>query len=241
VKSEEARELGLHLAVLIGAGQIEAAYALLESALTSRTPFRLLDQIGETLGVDQKKAVNAFLDHIASFRTMGGWPVIASALRQQLAYDLSGALARCRQYVITADVWYGTDILGERVPGAALVDRFDQALPALVPWRDDPNHWVRRTVGVAVHLWAKRARGSLERAPRAKELLAFLAPMFEERDIEAVKGVGWGLKTLGRYYPDLVANWLPLQIRRPHRALMLRKALTYLPASQRERVTGSRP
>ena len=32
--------------------------------------------------------------------------------------------------------------------------------------------------------------------------------MFEEWEMDAVKGVGWGLKTLGKHYPDLVADWL---------------------------------
>jgi hypothetical protein len=58
----------------------------------------------------------------------------------------------------------------------------------------------------------------------------------------AVKGVGWGLKTLGRQYPDLMAGWLAQQIvpaQRRHRALMLRKALTYLSDEQRARALGS--
>jgi hypothetical protein len=53
--------------------------------------------------------------------------------------------------------------------------------------------------------------------------------------------VGWGLKTLGRHYPDLVTNWLAEDVRpsqRRHRALMLRKALTYLSEEQRARATG---
>lgn len=29
--------------------------------------------------------------------------------------------------------------------------------------------------------------------------------------MDAVKGMGWGLKTLGRHYPDLVADWLGQQ------------------------------
>jgi hypothetical protein len=49
--------------------------------------------------------------------------------------------------------------------------------------------------------------------------------------------VGWGLKTLGRYYPDLMADWLAQQVGRRHRALMLRKALTYLSDAQRARAT----
>jgi hypothetical protein len=53
--------------------------------------------------------------------------------------------------------------------------------------------------------------------------------MFEEREVDAIKGVGWGLKTLGKHYPDLVADWLAKQVaHRQPRALMLRKAVTYL-------------
>jgi hypothetical protein len=54
--------------------------------------------------------------------------------------------------------------------------------------------------------------------------------------MQAVKGIGWGLKTLGRYYPDLMSDWLTvlvLQEKRPHRVIMLRKACTYLPDEQR--------
>lgn len=54
--------------------------------------------------------------------------------------------------------------------------------------------------------------------------------MFEERRVDAIKGIGWGLKTLGRYYPAQAADWLETQRlsgKRP-RALMLRKATTYL-------------
>jgi hypothetical protein len=54
--------------------------------------------------------------------------------------------------------------------------------------------------------------------------------MLEDRDTAAIKGVGWGLKTIGRYYPDLLVPWLRDQVavKKP-RKLMVRKAVTYLP------------
>jgi hypothetical protein len=69
-----------------------------------------------------------------------------------------------------------------------------------------------------------------------RTLLAFLEPMFEEWEMAAAKGVGWGLKTLGRYYPDLLVAWLPRQLSRRHRAVIERKALTYLSEAQTRRV-----
>ncbi len=238
MKTQEARELGQRIASFVHLGQIAEAYDLLAPVLGQRTPFPMLGRIGEAVGADQLVTVNPFLDHIAEHKTEGGWVVIGTALGQQLERDLAGAFARCRRFIVVADVWYGADVLGERVPGPALVADFEPAMEMLAPWREDDNHWVRRAVGVAVHFWAKRSRGAQELALEAEGLLAFLEPMFEEWEMPAAKGVGWGLKTLGKHYPDLMANWLPGQIGRRHRALMLRKALTYLSDEQRERATG---
>jgi 3-methyladenine DNA glycosylase AlkD len=241
MKAPAARDLGQRIAAHVQAGRMSAAYELLAPVLAERTPFPMLGYMGEAVGAGPLEAVNRFLDRVAAARTEGGWVVIGSALGQQLERDLIGALSRCHSFIIAGDVWYATDILGERVPGPALVAHLRPTLDLLAPWRQDANRWVRRAVGVAVHFWAKRSRGAPGYVSQAKELLTLLEPMFEEKDEDAVKGIGWGLKTLGKYYPDLLADWLAQQVihrqRRP-RALMLRKALTYLPARQRAHATG---
>jgi 3-methyladenine DNA glycosylase AlkD len=242
MNAKEADALGQQVARLAHGHQVEEAYALLAPVLAQRTPFRLLDRIGARVDCspDHQPVVADLLDRIAAERTEGGWVVIASALGQCLAHDLKGTCARCRSFVIEGDVWYVADILGERVPGPALVDHFGPALSALAPWRTDDNRWVRRAVGVAVHFWAKRSRGAPDLRAEASRLLEFLEPMFGEWEMDAVKGVGWGLKTLGRHYPDQVADWLVEQVvhqGRRHRALMLRKALTFLSEEKRARLT----
>jgi hypothetical protein len=186
MKTKEARELGKRIAALVQAGQPDKAYALLAPVLAERTPFRLLDRIGEAVGAEPLDATNAFLERVAADRTEGGWVVIGSVLGQQLDQDSVDAFARCREYIIAADVWYAADILGERVPGPALVADLQPVLKLLAPWREDANRWVRRTVGVAVHFWAKRSRGAAEHIAQAEALLAFLEPMFEEWDMDAV-------------------------------------------------------
>lgn len=233
MKADQARELGRDLAKRVNQLRVEEAYALLVPTLSARTPFRLLDIIGEQIGILSPKSVYPFFDYIAAQNSMGGWVVIASALQGQLEHNLPGTFARCRSYIILADTWYATDIFGERVPGPALITDFELALAALSPWREDKDRWIRRAVGVAVHLWAKRSRGAAELSPQAGKILSFLEPMFEECNIDATKGVGWGLKTLGKYYPDLAANWLKKQVARPHRALIQRKAMTYLSKEHR--------
>ena len=227
MKTEEARLLGARVLDLIEGGNVEEAYTLLTPTLAERTPFSMLGLLGSVVGGGSLTEVTGFLEIVAAEGTMGGWVIIGTALEQQLGRDLPGAFERCRMYVVEGSVWYSTDILAERVPGPALVAGFEPALTLLAAWRDDSVRWVRRAVGVAVHFWAKRSRGAPELAPRARLLLEFLEPMFWEWDIDAVKGIGWGLKTLGRYYPDLVAEWLVQDVlvqQRKYRAVMLRKA-----------------
>ncbi len=241
MKMAEAEDLGARVSGSLLAGDVAGAYLLLAPTLAARTPFPVLQRIGETIGAGPLPEVDSFVDRIASEETMGGWVVIGGALQAQLDRDLSGALARCRTYTIAADVWYGADILGERVPGPALLVDFEATLKRLAPWRIDDNRWVRRSVGVAVHFWAKRAHGARELTDRAHSLLDFLEPMFGERETDAIKGIGWGIKTIGQYYPETTTDWLVGQVavrRRPHRALVLRKSVTYLSEEQRSRVMG---
>jgi hypothetical protein len=237
MKTREARELGRQIAERVADGDVVTAYALLAPVLAQRTRFPILGEIGKPVGSRRLDELIPFLDEIASHRTEGGWVVMGSALEQQLERDLAGAFAHCRRYIIAGDIWYAADILGERVPGPALVVSFDATLEQLRPWRTDANRWVRRTVGVAVHFWAKRSRGAPELAAPAETLLEFLTPLFGEWEMDAVKGVGWGLKTLGRHYPSLVASWLGRQLHqgRRHRALMVRKARTFLPGDGSQR------
>lgn len=241
MKTKEARELGAQIAALVHDDQIEQAYALLSPVLAERTPFDTLRRVGGPVAEGPLEPVNTFLERIVADKTMGGWVVVAIALETQLDRDLPGVFARCRRFIVAGDVWYAADTLGEGVPGRALVAHFNPALDALAPWREDGNAWVRRAVGTAVHYWAKRSRGAAEHTDRAVALLNLLTPLFDEWEMDAVKGVGWGLKTLGKHYPDLVADWLAQEIvpgQRRHRAIMLRKALTYLNNAQRARATG---
>jgi hypothetical protein len=239
LKTQEARDRGTEIAALVEAGQITQAYTILSLILAERTKFAMLRLIGRPVGDSSLEYTNALLDCIAEDKTEGGWVVIASGLEAQLNRDPLGVFDRCHKYIIIGDIWYAADIFGEGVAGAALVRDFQSTLNLLNPWRVDANRWVRRAVGVSAHLWAKRSRGEEHLRPQAACLLEFLDPLFEEWDMDAVKGVGWGLKTLGRYYPDLMSDWLDVQVvqRKRHcRTIMFRKATTYLSDDQRARL-----
>jgi hypothetical protein len=231
---KEAAGIGREITPILQRGDLKAAYDLLEPILAQKTSFLILEEIGKTFGKSEVSSVNALLEIIAERKKMGGWVIIGGALREQLDRDPEGAFTRAKRYIIRADVWYGTDILGERVPGPGLVSDFEESIRLLRSWRGERNRWVRRGVGVAVHFWAKRSRGGEKLKPKAEALLDLLGPLFSEWEMDAVKGIGWGLKTLGKYYPDLLFDWLSRQLQWKHRAILYRKAITYLSDEQRE-------
>ena len=234
--SQEAKRSGSIIWSLVKQDCSGEAFTCLQPILAQPIPFRLLDTIGAASCFVPLTQTIPFLEQIAATRAMGGWPIIGSALQMHLPENLTVCLELARRFIMVGDVWYAVDILGERVPGPAFLSAFDETLTHIDPWRSDPNPWVRRATGVAIHLWAKRRRGTPGTQDQAVQLLSFLEPQFEEHQIDAIKGVGWGLKTLGRYYPTQTADWLHQQLfenKRKPRALMLRKALTYLPEAEK--------
>lgn len=241
MRAGEARELAGRVLTKLSEGGHGDAYDLLRPLLSERTPFSTLDRIGEVIGRGSLAEIDPFLLHVVAEGTMGGWVVAGKCLGEQVDRDLKGALSRGRGLMAQGARWYVTDIIGERVPGPALVRQFDSAVVELESWSLDRDPWVRRGLGVAVHYWAKWARGDPTRMLRAKTLLDVVEPLFSEQSMDALKGIGWGLKTLGRFYPDLVASWLSQQVvvrKRRYRALMVRKAITYLSPAHRARALG---
>ena len=232
ISAAQARAFGTQVANTLSQHGAAQACLQLNEILCERTPFRLLDLVGAALSQVKPSRVDELLDCIAAQGSEGGWVVIASALHERLPADLAGALRASQAYIIQADIWYGCDIFGERVPGPALLEALHPALDYLSDWRSHPNRWVRRSLGVAVHFWAKRTNGSRQNEPAVFELLNFLSPMLEERNIDAAKGIGWGLKTIGRYYPAVAGDWLGEELlmrQRKPLVVVKRKALQYLP------------
>jgi 3-methyladenine DNA glycosylase AlkD len=238
MNTQQATALGQEIAAFVAQGDIKRAVNHLAPTLASKTPFALLDRIGAQIGAGEIENTNVFMDELVQVNALGVWAILGSALTQQLERDFRGALKRTRAFIIRGDVWYACDGLGERVLGRAWVKHFDDTRSGISDWRFHENRWVRRSVGVGIHVWAKRSRGDEIHLAQAKQLFEFLAPLFCEREMDAVKGIGWALKTLGRFYPALATEWLSETVAREsnYRALMLRKATTYLSKTQRAEI-----
>jgi len=234
---QKARELAQRCLELLAAGEETAALEALDPLLSIKVPFPILDLVGKILGEwgrEEPQKLLAFFDHLVGRRAMGAFVIAGQGLIAINDVDLELSFARAREYIVRGDAWYVADIIGERPLGYGLLAHFDGAVGLLEGFAGDVNPWVRRSVGVAVHFFAKRVRDDPARIER---LLALLAPLIEERDTSALKGIGWGLKTIGRYYPDLLVSFLrrELATKRP-RKLLLRKATTYLDEAKKEEV-----
>ena len=234
---QETRELAQKCLGLLAIGEEEAALEALNPLLAAKTPFPILDLVGQILGESGKgepQKLLAFFDRLVETRAMGGYVIAGQGLIAINDVDLKLSFAKAREYIIQGDAWYVVDIIGERPLGHGLITHFDEAVGLLEGFAGDANPWVRRSVGVAVHFFTKRVRDDPARIER---LLALLAPLVEEQDTSALKGIGWGLKTIGRYYPDLLVAFICRQLatKRP-RKLLLRKATTYLDEARKEEI-----
>ena len=233
MKKQEAADLSQKCASLLKDTSVDATLEAIRPLLSQKLPFPLLDHAGSILGslaAAKPERLLSLLDEIEATKAMGGYVIIGSSLNCFTDYNLPQALEKAKEYIIKGDTWYVADIIGERVPGEALVRHFDEAFPVLESFSKKSNPWVRRSMGVAVHYFAKWIRDNPE---KAKRLLYLLSPYFEEGDIRIVKGIGWGLKTMGRYYPDLAAGFIKSQRDRNPSRLLIRKAITYLPPEKK--------
>lgn len=207
----------------------EGLWKVLNPVLDAKVPFPFLDEIGMQLGqagkLDKSRYFVLF-DEIVATQKMGGFVIVGQALSQFFETELQEAIGKAAEVVIWGQIWYVCDIVGERVFGQALVEHFEDTISILEQMTVDEEPTVRRSIGVAVHFFAKREPKD---AQRMRRLLSVLSLLVEDKRVFVVKGVGWGLKTIGKFQPKLVEDYLQeiLKTKRISK-LMLRKATKYL-------------
>ena len=179
----------------------KGALKSLKPLLDTKCPFSKLDLLGKEIGQISKiypQKIIGFLDQIIDYNAMGSFVIVGQALISFLENNFEDVMQKSREYIIRGDKWYVCDIIGERSLGQALIYYFDETIPWLEEFLKDENKWVRRSAGVAVHFFSKRI---LDQPVKTRKLLKLLEPYIEERQRDVVKGIGWGLKTIGRYHP----------------------------------------
>ena len=240
MKKSEALTVASKCIHFIECEQISKVWDELLPVLHERTPFQMLDAIGGEIGKRALLYNNKyfdFFDLLSHKKLMGGYVVIAQALISLLKDDYRKCFEKAREYMIEGDEWYVCDTFGERVLGYAMIDHYDKTRSLFQEFICDDNHWAKRSVGVAAHFFAKRCRDDKKDDKKAADILELLTPQISERDIRILKGIGWGLKTLGRYYPDLLVPYMKKQISTKRvSAVIIRKCVTYLDEISRNEI-----
>lgn len=236
--TQSLQQLAEEFASYVRKNEFNYAAQKLKPLLNTKCSFSKLDLLGTFIGHEAKENPAKFLrafDCVIDYQAMGGFVVVGEALVSFLETDFEVAMRKSREYIIKGATWYVCDIIGERSLGKATVKYFDRTLPFLKSFLEDENKWVKRSAGISIHFFAKRNREDPE---KAKALLELLAPHIEEKQVAVVKGIGWGLKTIGKNYPGVLVPFLIEQLRAKKKLskLMMRKALTYLPADKKAEV-----
>jgi len=224
----------------IESGKINSVWDALIPVLNERTPFKILDIIGSKIGesaLSNKSKYFKFFDLLSAKKLMGGYVVIAQSLISLLPSDYRECFESAKKYIIEGNEWYVCDTFGERVLGYAIIDHYDKTRQLFQEFICDKNHWVQRSVGVAAHFFAKRCRGEKKDNNKATKILGLLNTAIDKRDIRIIKGIGWGLKTLGRYYPELLVPYMKKQISsKKISSVLIRKCTTYLDEISRNEI-----
>ena len=225
---------------LIREREPEKACNILDPLAFGRTKFPILDRVGTRLGQAslEEAAFLEAVDRMVSRGSVGYYVIVGSALAQRLESNMPTCLEKTAEYIMIGSNWAKCDSIAERAWGQALVTNFPQAYKYLARMRDHDNRWIRRAVGVAVHYFAKRKPTA---TAELGKLLVLLAPELGEREYDAIKGIGWGFKTIGKYQPKLLTRFLESHVKRAHPTkLMLRKATAYLPARTKRQLANQR-
>jgi 3-methyladenine DNA glycosylase AlkD len=223
---------------LIREDNLEEACGILDPLAFRRTKFPILDRVGTRLGQTGLRNATFLeaLDQMISRGSVGYYVIVGSALAQRLGPNMATCLRKTAEYVVIGENWAKCDSIAERVWGQALAYNFPRAYKYLARMRDHDNRWIRRAVGVAVHYFTKRKPTAMA---ELRKLLVLLAPELGEREYDAIKGIGWGFKTIGKYQPKLLTRFLESHVKRAHPTkLMLRKATTHLPARTKRQLAN---
>jgi len=142
-------------------------------------------------------------DKIESLKTEGGNVLIGILLQKRLDDHLQESMIKAAQYLANADIWYVSDIIGERVFGWGLLHHFSETYPILHEFRNHSSNWVVRAIGAGSHYAIKKGLCDRE----TEKMFALLLTLAKAKDYHIKTGIGWAAKTAARFHPEVVAKY----------------------------------
>ncbi len=144
-----------------------------------------------------------FCDQIQALHTEGGNVLLGKILQLRLTNHYQQSLQKAVEYTSQADVWYVSDIIGERVFGVALLQHPEQTVSEIQRLSTHSSHWVVRSLGAGIHYAIKKGLGKHDVILTFKTLLLHA----NDQNKEIRQGIGWAAKTTAKFHPDIIAKF----------------------------------
>jgi len=228
LSSQRAAELALECSAYLSEDDLGAFWSCLQPVLKSKLSDDSLALFGEILGEEAAKDPERYFrafDEMIAKQSSGCTVIVGKALSKMLETHFDQCCDRARTYIAQGESYETADFVGQSVLGEALVRYFDQTVGVLKNLSHDESKWVRRAVGAAVQFFSEEVRD----VDQTGRLLELTLPLMGSDDDVVLKGVGWGLKTIGRYHPELLEKFLKTHIgRRDISATVVKNAVAYL-------------
>ncbi|UBM59422.1 hypothetical protein LAG90_01960 [Marinilongibacter aquaticus] len=205
-KAQIAEKIGEALLVYRSDGPQALANSLHENLLTSKVRFPLLEYAAEILFPElDARSIYALCSILEKQKTIGGNVLIGKLLGLNLELNFAQSLAETKQVLEGADIWYISDIIGERVFGQALQLNFSETLTFYKKQGNRANPWLIRAFGAGGHRALKRGLSE----NHAIELFEFLLTFSQSKEKEIRQGIGWAAKSAVKFHPVLALKYGP--------------------------------
>lgn len=144
----------------------------------------------------------ALLDEIIFRDRIGSYVVAGKALQMHYDQNPELVLRKVKEYMILGDKWYSCDLMGERVFGHAMLIDFENVFPAIKKASMHESIWVVRAVGTGIHYATKKGL----HAAAVEDLFDLLCEQRHRMEFHVKKGMGWAVKTVCKFYPEMVRS-----------------------------------
>lgn len=143
------------------------------------------------------------LRKLISLKTIGGNAIAGKLLQNRLTNYYNESIEVAIEFICFGDEWYVCDIIGERVFGYALLTQPEKTIPVLNKFKKHNNDWIIRSIGVATHYAVKKGL----KKKYVDQMFKLLLSLSHTTNFHIKKGVGWGVKTIAKFHPEIVEKY----------------------------------
>ncbi|MGE8711737.1 DNA alkylation repair protein [Leptospira interrogans] len=198
------KEIKLILSKLSDSDESLWIFIIESELLKKKIKFPLLEFVGKELyfKIPEMNQIY-FTDQIIKLGHMGGYVISAIILQLRMEKHFEQSLNKAVEYILLGNEWYVCDIIGERIMGYFLLKEPEKTLPILKNYINDKNGWIVRSAGVASHYAVKKGLGK----KYVEVTFYLLLSKTNTKDFHTKKGIGWALKTISKFYPDIIQKF----------------------------------